>query len=104
MTVTENQIQALTGVGRGYDFFVRQVKVALEAGVSPMKIIDYLDAPEQQIASAVLRRILEREVMVPGEAEDQAAIEAAIETREQPMIFEDDDTLVRPIDPEGTDR
>jgi hypothetical protein len=97
--VTANEIEALSGVGYAYDFFVGQVRVALRAGVSPEKIVDFLDAPERQIGDAALRRILEREVMVPGEVEeDQAAIEAEaeIETREQPTIpLDEGDTVVQ---------
>lgn len=86
--MTENQITALSKVGRGYDFFSKTIRQALQAGVSPEKIIDFLDSPETRITAAVMRKVIEREIVVPGEAE--AELEAASPSSE---LDEDADTL-----------
>jgi hypothetical protein len=93
--MTVNQINAMSRVGQGFDFFQKTIRQALQAGVRPEKIIDFLDGSEAQISRAVTRKIIEREVMVDGEVQPDAKLE--IENGEMDdtiVINDDDDTIV----------
>jgi hypothetical protein len=90
--MTENQITALSKVGKGYDFFAKTIRHALAVGVSPEKIIDFLDDPATQITNRVMRKIIEREVVVATQqppAELETGDEA--DTVDQDRIVDDED-------------
>jgi hypothetical protein len=70
---TVNQTMALSRVGSAHDFFQKTIRQALQTGISPEKIIDFLDGAEAQISRAVTRKIIEQEVMVEGEVDDGTA-------------------------------
>lgn len=67
---TLDQTVALSRVGKAYDSFARKIRQALQVGVRPESIIDFLDSPEVQITNRVMRKVIEREVIIEGEEAD----------------------------------
>ena len=83
-TPTLDQTIALSQIGKAYDRFGKVIRRALALGVSPERIIEFLDDPATQITNHVMRQIIRDEVIVHTENAD---------TEDQPAI-EDADTLV----------
>jgi hypothetical protein len=75
-TPTLDQTVALSRIGKAHDVLVRKVRQGLQLGLSPEKIIDFIDDQATQVSNRMLREILSSEVLVDGEVVPEAEEDA----------------------------